>query len=461
VNITPTTLDLATGQSFQFGYSSSNGSVAWSSSGGSTTQDGVFTAPYQPGTYTVTITSVLDPTKKASATVNVAGSSLPTLEVSPDKMALFPGASKAFTAKVIGLTSNAVSWSVVEEGGGSITSDGIYTASTAPGTYTVVATSQVDSTTQGRAQVTASSLLIDPGEITLAPGMTASLKALFPGGVPPEEVQWSILEVQGGTITADGTYQAPVANGVFHVQAKTPLGRAGTAAVYNGLLDALVIIPEVQIQEAGDYAISFNLTASNGNLLPVGDEFHFETGTQNPEFTVRAQELRDRLGADGPYELRNFRVIKHEDEDTGDGEVIVEQQSSLGFTGLFPLQNFQRPWVSFTGNVSVTGLDLNANGLIDQLQVQVDVQLLEDGEYTASATLVDSTGATITDAGLVTQVLPRGTTSITLSFDGRTIRQHGVAGPFKVVNLAVWGQRSNALSIATTVDGFALSQFEN
>jgi hypothetical protein len=55
-----------------------------------------------------------------------------------------PGASRAFRATVKGAADPSVYWSVKEPDGGSITSNGVYTAPATPGTYTVTATSQAD-----------------------------------------------------------------------------------------------------------------------------------------------------------------------------------------------------------------------------------------------------------------------------------------------------------------------------
>lgn len=63
------------------------------------------------------------------------------------------GASRAFTATVTNNTNSTVIWSVVEPGGGAITSGGVYTAPALPGTYTVRATSQADPSASGTASV--------------------------------------------------------------------------------------------------------------------------------------------------------------------------------------------------------------------------------------------------------------------------------------------------------------------
>jgi hypothetical protein len=79
----------------------------------------------------------------ADLSVTVSGASTP----------MNTGTTRTFTAKVTGTSNPAVTWSVVEPGGGSITRAGVYTAPAIPGTYTVTAVSQADSSASGRAAV--------------------------------------------------------------------------------------------------------------------------------------------------------------------------------------------------------------------------------------------------------------------------------------------------------------------
>ena len=60
----------------------------------------------------------------------------------------------AFSALVTGMSNTAVTWSVEEPQGGTITEAGLYTAPGVAGTYHVVVTSQVDPTKSDRATVT-------------------------------------------------------------------------------------------------------------------------------------------------------------------------------------------------------------------------------------------------------------------------------------------------------------------
>jgi chitinase len=51
-----------------------------------------------------------------------------TLSVNPSSVNLAPSATQAFSATVSGSTQTAVTWSVVEAGGGSVNTAGLYTA---------------------------------------------------------------------------------------------------------------------------------------------------------------------------------------------------------------------------------------------------------------------------------------------------------------------------------------------
>ena len=79
----------------------------------------------------------------AKVTVSVSGLSAP----------MNTGASHTFTASVNNSSNQGVTWSVIEANGGSITQSGIYTAPATPGTYTVKAAAQADSSASGTAPV--------------------------------------------------------------------------------------------------------------------------------------------------------------------------------------------------------------------------------------------------------------------------------------------------------------------
>ncbi|MFC6663352.1 Ig-like domain-containing protein [Deinococcus multiflagellatus] len=105
--------------------------VTWSASGGTVSPDGVFQASV-PGTYTVTATA-RDGSARASAQVKVS-----TLEVRPSGLTLRPGERRELAAILDGkqVNSDEVRWLPQE---GTVSPEGVLTASARPGTYTVAA----------------------------------------------------------------------------------------------------------------------------------------------------------------------------------------------------------------------------------------------------------------------------------------------------------------------------------
>jgi hypothetical protein len=74
-----------------------------------------------------------------------------TVTVVGPSAVLNTGSSFTLTATVHNTSNSAVTWSIVQAGGGSITAAGVYTAPATPGTYTVKATSQSDPSASGAA----------------------------------------------------------------------------------------------------------------------------------------------------------------------------------------------------------------------------------------------------------------------------------------------------------------------
>ena len=222
VSISPTTASLAAGGAQQFTATvtgTSNTAVTWSTTGGTITTAGLYTAPNTAGTYTVTATSVADTTKSASATVTVATPPPSvTVSISPTTASLQTAATQQFTATVTGTTNTAVSWSTT---GGTITTAGLYTAPSTAGTYTVTATSVADATKSASATVTVTAppppvtVSISPTTASLQTAGTQQFTATVTG-TSNTTVTWSTT---GGTITTAGLYTAPSIAGTYTVTA--------------------------------------------------------------------------------------------------------------------------------------------------------------------------------------------------------------------------------------------------
>lgn len=245
VTVTPSTASIFTSETQQFQAivtGLSNSAVEWSATGGTIDADGLYTAPSSPGTYTVTATSVSDPTKQGTATVTVT-TPVPTITISPKTATVRSGDSKAFSATTAHITNGQILWSVQEVGGGSITQDGGYVAPEVVGTYHVVATLfeqggvvpvASDSATVTVVQNTGITVSVTPPTATVAAGeatqINASVRDAQGQPLANQGVTWAVVEADGGTVDSTGRYTAPAKkSGIFHVTATSVVDTSASA----------------------------------------------------------------------------------------------------------------------------------------------------------------------------------------------------------------------------------------
>ena len=222
VTVSPSTTPLQAGQHQQFAAAVtgiSNPTLTWTSSGGTITSTGLYTAPSASGTYTVTA-------KAATSTAAASGSAvvtvtLPTppptpppttgptqISVSPTTVSLQTGAQQQFLALVSGTSNTAVTWSAAS---GTITANGLYTAPSAAGTDTITAVSNADTTKSAAALVVVSAPVV---AVTVSPANASVVEAnqvqfaVTVSGVSNKAVTWVVSKGKG-TITQSGVYTAP------------------------------------------------------------------------------------------------------------------------------------------------------------------------------------------------------------------------------------------------------------
>ncbi|MBJ6762486.1 hypothetical protein JGU66_17075 [Myxococcaceae bacterium JPH2] len=226
VTVSPATATLDQGASQRLTATvtgTTNENVTWSiqegAAGGDLTSDGVYTAPAHAGTYHVVATSAADGSKKGTATLTV---SPVTVALANPSTTVAAAGSFHFSATVAGTVTSGVTWSI-EEGaaGGSITSDGDYTAPAVGGTYHVIATSVADATAKATATVTVTpvTVAVSPNSVAVNQGETKTFVAHVTG-TSTTSVTWTVEEgAAGGAITSAGVYTAPNTAGTYHVVA--------------------------------------------------------------------------------------------------------------------------------------------------------------------------------------------------------------------------------------------------
>lgn len=149
--------------------------VTWKVSSGSITTAGVLTAPAIGNSVTVTVTSVADPTKSASAVITLTPPpTITAVLVTCQATSVASGGTTSCASSVTGTGSytSAVTWSATA---GSITSAGVLTAPTTGTSVTVTATSTEDPTKSGKATITLNPVLQMSGLAASVTSTTATI----------------------------------------------------------------------------------------------------------------------------------------------------------------------------------------------------------------------------------------------------------------------------------------------
>ncbi|MFL5344442.1 MAG: hypothetical protein ACJ8AT_06600 [Hyalangium sp.] len=230
VSINPESATVSAGESITFTAEvkgSEDPSVTWSvpagDSAGTISTSGVYTAPLSAGTFEVKATSVADPTRSATVTVTVTPPTSVAITVTPTPVSVQTSGRQTFSATVTGTQDRRVTWRVQEgPAGGSINENGTYTAPATAGTIHVEATSVADSRAKNFATVTVTtsfvaSVTLSPVNPTVVSGQFVPFDGAVYGVRYSTSLQWSVIEPQGGGITANGLYLAPFRTGLFHV----------------------------------------------------------------------------------------------------------------------------------------------------------------------------------------------------------------------------------------------------
>lgn len=224
----------------------------------------------------------------------------------------------------------------------------------------------------------------------------------------------------------------------------------------DGLIDQIGVTPRATILEAGTYNVGVRLRASNGQELLGTIEQTFSAGPVTPEVIFPTSDVTTELGVNGPYAVEEVRILQVVDEDL----VPADIRYNLGNTAAYDLGSFQHDRLRLSGNGSAVGVDFNANGKYDQLDVTIEVLADFAGTYQYSARLADENG---TELGFRSgsRFFSAGANQLTFSFAGFPIGQNGVDGPYFLSNLLLFGASESLVAdTAFTTPAFLASQFE-
>jgi hypothetical protein len=264
----------------------SNTNVTWSVDGvaggnatsGTVNSSGLYTAPLQSGTHTVTATSAAVTSTSVSAGVTVTG----PVTVTPASATMMSDATQQFSASAQGISNPTFTWSVDGVTGGNstvgtISTAGLYTAPALAGNHTISASAGSSASDSGSVQVTVFSFAISPGATLLSPNATQQYTAAIQG-ITDTGVNWSVDSVAGGsssvgTISTSGLYTAPNAIGRHTITATSAAYTSDSVSspvtVINVAQSAVLTYHNDDVRD-GAYLEEVTLTPSNVNSTQFG-----------------------------------------------------------------------------------------------------------------------------------------------------------------------------------------------
>lgn len=203
----------------------------------------------------------------------------------------------------------------------------------------------------------------------------------------------------------------------------------------DGLFDYLTLELTVETRIDGNY--SFHCTLFGGINSPLSQSLilYLTKGIHKVPIRINGYEIyqnRINTSFNASISLNN----------------IIWNSSHQDYTTLkYHYLDFETPKAYFTGIITDYGLDENGNGLFDNLIMEVQLQIMESGNYSLSSALEDSNGRFITNTQNHTY-FEKGIRSMYLEFNGSYFYNHGVNGSYYLNRLRLYDDNG------TTFDSF-------
>ena len=292
ITVTPNPANMAVSTTQQFtavGTDASGNAVAitptWSvvNGGGTTNATGLFTAGATPGAFANTMKATVGAIS-GTATVNVTAATLATITITPNPATTPIQTTQQFTAVGRDVNGNIVAitptWAVVNGGGSIDISSGLWTAGSAPGTYTNTVRASVGAIA-GFQTVTVTTgplatITVTPNPVTVQINTTQQFTAVGKdagGNVVSITPAWSVVNAAAGTINSSGLFTASATTGTYPNTIKAQSGTiSGTATVTVSTLapalTTITVLPNPATVPAGQTQ-QFTATGVDQNGNPV------------------------------------------------------------------------------------------------------------------------------------------------------------------------------------------------
>jgi len=217
--------------------------------------------------------------------------------------------------------------------------------------------------------------------------------------------------------------QAPQADRAARLAGVSDAGREKV-----GKISRIEVSAKVEVQEPGTYRVTFQLSAAHGGLLTGRARALLEKGSQVLTASFDANQIRDNLAEDGPYQVTDIHLFL----ESKDGQPsAIDSLKEGGVTAAYRLADLYRdPRDSyrFTGEVEAEAADPTPEGKFRKLTVRFGVDT-PGGQCSWSGSLKEEAGRDVDfkNGDFAAGPLASGKSMLTLEFDGFTVARQRAA----------------------------------
>jgi hypothetical protein len=192
----------------------------------------------------------------------------------------------------------------------------------------------------------------------------------------------------------------------------------------DGFYEYIILKTGVDIRVPGNYTIEGYLyDVNDGKEIHVLDAGRLNVGSQAIELHLYG------MAAPGPYRLKALALY----DENGD---VADRSSAVYTTHEYQNLVMVMRGASLKGNYSDYGSDIDGDGFYDYLTLDVEVDVFSPGNYSLMGFLCDSKGEGLVWSLGFGDLLP-GTHTMHVDFDGKTLWQSGINGPYTLHNLSL------------------------
>ena len=266
---------------------------------------------------------------------------------------------------------------------------------------------------------------------------------------------YRVRVVAGGTnlVGASFTREAFVAATVTasSISITPPHAESATDTNGNGLFDLLEVAVGVTADTAAEVLLFGELTDAGGTttIATAQATAQLNPGLQEVMLAFDGQRIFASR-QNGPYLLRVVRVA--ELEAASRNLLPADEATDILTTATYQFQQFEHDLVILTGVSELVGIDLDSNGLFDQAQATIEIEVIQGGPNEWTGRLLAPSGEEVAFAS-AGGALPAGISTIQLVFDGCRLVASGEDGDFRVEEFLFFGDSGSLVESSAVATG--------